>query len=60
MAKQKYEVIRPWHGVEMGEVLELDSLHPALKANVRAIRSTDQKGELTPAKPAAKGAAEKQ
>lgn len=31
----KYEVIRPWHGVSVGQVFETDRLHPALKANVR-------------------------
>jgi hypothetical protein len=34
----KYEVIRPWNGVEIGDVLELEKLHPALKSNVRLMR----------------------
>ncbi len=28
----KYEVIRPWHGVTVGDVVEFESLHPALKS----------------------------
>lgn len=31
----KYEVIIPWLGVTQGEVIETDSLHPAIRANVR-------------------------
>ncbi|GEM_PF-1886718 len=27
----KYEVIIPWHGVEKGQVVELENLHPALR-----------------------------
>lgn len=34
----KYEVIRPWHGVTVGDVVDFESLHPALKANVRLMR----------------------
>lgn len=34
----KYEVIRPWHGVAEGDVVELKELHPALKANVRPVK----------------------
>lgn len=30
----KYQVIRAWHGVSVGQVVELKELHPALKANV--------------------------
>lgn len=46
----KYEVIRPWNGVEIGDVLELEKLHPALKSNVRLMRGAAG-GELTPATP---------
>ncbi len=46
----KYEVIRPWNGVEIGDVLELENLHPALKSNVRLMRGAAG-GELTPATP---------
>lgn len=48
----KYEVIRPWNGVKLGEVLELDNLHPALKSNVRLMLG-EAGGELTPATPRA-------
>ncbi|MGO3569665.1 MAG: hypothetical protein ACTIOQ_17695 [Serratia grimesii] len=48
----KYEVIRPWNGVKLGEVLELDNLHPALKSNVRLMLG-EAGGELTPATPGA-------
>lgn len=48
----KYEVIRPWNGVKLGEVLDLDNLHPALKSNVRLMLG-EAGGELTPATPEA-------
>lgn len=33
---KSYEVVRPWYGVKVGQVVELDDeLHPALKSNVR-------------------------
>ena len=43
----KYEVIRAWHGVEVGDVIETDKLHDALKAHVRQIASvaTEKKSE---------------
>lgn len=57
----KYIVIRPWHGVEKGAVVELKHLHPALKTNVRLIGG--EVAELVPAtfdpagnKPPTKGA----
>ncbi|CUW11753.1 Uncharacterised protein [Serratia grimesii] len=52
----KYEVIRPWNGVKLGEVLELDNLHPALKSNVRLMLG-EASGELTPATPGARNEA---
>lgn len=48
----KYEVIRPWHGVTVGDVVEFESLHPALKPNVRLMRG-EAGGTLTPATPGA-------
>lgn len=48
----KYEVVRPWFGVNVGDVVELDKLHPALKSNVRLMRG-ESGGELTPAMPEA-------
>lgn len=40
MAKQKYEVIRPWFGVKAGDVVEIDpdKMNRAFAANVRALR----------------------
>lgn len=57
----KYEVIRPWFGVKLGDVVELKQLHPALKANVRPLKghaamidATDSEGvKLIPATPTA-------
>ncbi|KMK17794.1 hypothetical protein [Pluralibacter gergoviae] len=48
----KYEVVRPWNGVTLGQVVEIDKLHPALKSNVRLMRG-EAGGELSPATPAA-------
>ena len=45
----KYEVIRPWHGVALGAVVELKKLHPALKSNVRPLKG--QAAELVAATP---------
>lgn len=47
----KYEVIRPWHGVALGAVVDLKHLHPALKANVRPLHG--EAAELVPATPGA-------
>ncbi|MGJ3353432.1 hypothetical protein [Providencia sp. Je.9.19] len=33
----KYEVIIPWFGVTVGQVVELEELHPVLKPNVRLL-----------------------
>ncbi|EAS2197388.1 glycoprotein [Salmonella enterica] len=49
----KYEVVRPWFGVKVGDVVELKELHPALKSNVRLMRG-EAGGDLTPATPEAK------
>ena len=53
----KYEVVRPWFGVKVGQVVELKELHPALKSNVRLMNS-EAGGELTPSTPDA-GTSEK-
>ncbi|TCW00394.1 glycoprotein [Biostraticola tofi] len=47
----KYEVIRPWHGVVIGDIVELDKLHMALEPNVRLLKG--EAGELSPATPEA-------
>lgn len=44
----KYEVIRAWHGVEVGDVIETDKLHDALKAHVRQIASVEQAKKAEP------------
>ncbi|EAA4267286.1 TPA: hypothetical protein RY236_001282 [Salmonella enterica] len=46
----KYEVVRPWFGVKIGDVVELKELHPALKSNVRLMRG-EAGGELSQATP---------
>lgn len=33
----RYEVTRAWHGVKVGDVVELKQLHPSLKSNVRPL-----------------------
>ena len=32
-----FEVVRPWHGVVMGEVFDSESVHPALASHVREV-----------------------
>lgn len=46
----KYEVVRAWFGVKVGQVVELKELHPALKSNVRMMKG-EAGGELKPATP---------
>ena len=48
----KYEVIKPWHGVAKGDVVELKKVHPSLKSHVRKL-SDKASAELTPATPSA-------
>ncbi|MBN6599080.1 hypothetical protein [Citrobacter sedlakii] len=48
----KYEVVRPWFGVKVGDVVEFKELHPALKSNVSLMRG-EAGGELRPATPEA-------
>ncbi|EBJ0807413.1 glycoprotein [Salmonella enterica subsp. enterica serovar Agona] len=49
----KYEVVRPWFGVKVGDVVDIKELHPALKSNVRLMRG-EAGSYLTPATPEAK------
>jgi hypothetical protein len=49
---EKYEVIKPWHGVDKGDVVELEKVHPSLKSHVRKL-SDKAAAELVPATPAA-------
>ena len=46
----KYEVVRPWFGVKLGQVVEMEELHPALKSNVR-LMCGEAGGVLNPATP---------
>lgn len=49
---EKYEVIKPWHGVKNGDVVQLEKLHPSLKSHVRKL-SGKASAELVPATPSA-------
>ncbi|MCI2809385.1 hypothetical protein [Eoetvoesiella caeni] len=33
----KYQVVRPWFGVAMGQIVTLKEVHPALRANVMLV-----------------------
>lgn len=44
----KYEVVRPWVGVNLGDTVEFETLHPSLVPNVRPLRG-EVAGELSPA-----------
>ena len=46
----KYEVIKPWHGVAAGDVVELKTVHPSLKSHVRKL-SDKASASLVPATP---------
>lgn len=48
----KYEVVRPWHGVAVGDVVDIETLHPSLQPHLIPIKG-ESAGELTPATPAA-------
>ncbi|WP_313449945.1 hypothetical protein [Pseudescherichia sp.] len=48
----KYEVIRPWFGVVVGDIVEFESLNPAFKSNVR-LMCGEAGGTLNPATPVA-------
>ena len=43
----KYQVIRPWNGVEKGAMLTLERVHPALAANVMEIADGGAVGNVT-------------
>lgn len=47
---KKYQVIRPWHGVALGQVVEMDEVHPSLRSNVmpvtQAVATSDEAGDL--------------
>ncbi|HBP6576228.1 glycoprotein [Pseudomonas aeruginosa] len=45
----RYEVTRAWHGVSVGDVVELKHLHPSLKPNVRPLGGDSVLEAATPA-----------
>lgn len=47
---EKYEVIKPWHGVAVGDVVQLENVHPSLKSHVRKL-SDKASAELVPSTP---------
>ncbi|AXF76058.1 hypothetical protein LU604_10890 [Erwinia tracheiphila] len=47
---EKYEVVRPWHGVSAGDVVQLEKVHPSLKSHVRKL-SDKASAQLVPATP---------
>ena len=49
---EKYEVIKPWHGVAVGDVVQLETVHPSLKSHVRKL-SDKASADLKPATPTA-------
>lgn len=53
----KYEVIRPWHGVKQGDIVDLKEVHPSLKPRVRLVAG-QKKPELEVATPKAATKAE--
>lgn len=46
----KYQVVRAWHGVTVGQVVEMEKVHPSLKANVIPLTQVapayDEAGDL--------------
>lgn len=51
----KYEVVRPWFGVAVGDIIETDRLHPAIESNVRQVTESAKLDPATP-KPKPKAA----
>lgn len=43
----KFEVVKPWYGVQAGEIIEADEakVHPSLRPNLRELPDS---AELTP------------
>jgi hypothetical protein len=42
----RYEVTRAWQGVSVGDVVETDTLHDALKPNVRELPERAKEPEV--------------
>lgn len=49
----RYEVVIPWFGVSVGDVVETDNLHPALLPNVRELKEVAKPQVLEVATPEA-------
>ena len=47
----RYEVTKAWQGVSVGDVIETDSLHYALKPNVRELPEKAKEATLEVATP---------
>ena len=41
----KYEVVIPWYPVKIGDIIETDNLHPAIKPNVRQVEEEKPKAQ---------------
>lgn len=40
ISHNRYEVVRAWHGVKKGDVIEIENIHPALLPNVKLLPIT--------------------
>lgn len=49
-----YLVTNPWHGVELGDVVEMEKVHPALRYSVKLLPEKEAEKPKTKAKPEAK------
>lgn len=49
----RYEVVIPWFGVSVGDVIATDNLHPALLPNVRELKEVAKPQVLEVATPEA-------
>lgn len=49
----RYEVVIPWFGVSVGDVVETEKLHPALLPNVRELKEVAKPQVLEVATPEA-------
>lgn len=41
----KYEVVIAWYPVKVGDIIETDNLHPAIKPNVRQVAEEKPKSQ---------------
>jgi hypothetical protein len=47
----KYEVVKPWHGVSAGDIIETENLHESIKGQVREIKVKEKEKEFEVATP---------